>query len=129
MHKLASRLQIERLALFGKHKRRDGVYVLLFHALNLHLPLERRQRVDANVAQVAQTRQTVLVIARVLTTHVVRVADAAHSSTLHCRQLEFAHRLESRQLKHFELLLGAYDYFVMLTAAAAATSLVISAGR
>lgn len=114
VHKLASRLQIECLALFGEHERRDGVDVLLLHALDLHLPLERRQRIDADVAEIAQTRQTVLVVACVLPTHVVRVADAANSRALHRRQLELAHWLQRRQLEHFELLLGTNDHFVVL---------------
>ena len=84
VHKLAWRLQVERLSLLWKYKRRDGINFLLFHALDLHL-LELRQRADA---QIAQTELTILGI---LSERVGIVANATY--TVYCRQFEFEYRL------------------------------------
>ena len=93
VHKLRSGLQIERLSLLGEDKRRDGIDIGLLQTLNLHLSLESWQRIDRNIAEIRKTRETVLVVSGIGTAHVARVADAAHSSALHGRQLEFANWL------------------------------------
>ena len=114
VHKLARRLQVEGLTLLGENKRRDGVYVLLLHALYLHLSLELRQAVHGEIAQIAQTREAMFAVLGIGAARVAVVADAANARSLHRRQLELAHGLERGQLKHFELLLAANDHFVVL---------------
>jgi len=104
VNELGGRLQVEGLALFGEDKRSDGVDVLLFHALYLHLSFKLWQRVHRQVAQVGQTGKAVLGVLGIGARGVGVVADAAHSGALHCCQLEFAEGLKGRQLEYFELL-------------------------
>ncbi len=103
--------------LLAENKGRDGVDVLLLHALDLHLALQLRQRVDGEVAQIGQTREAVLRVLGVGAGRVGVVADAAHARPLDRGQLELADGLERGQLEHLELLLGADDHLVVCVGA------------